>query len=401
MPKSSSQSSQSSQSENEESENSKNTKNSKKSEKSEKTSKKQSNKDSKTSSSGLTKTEDIIIPKIDMREKLLHNEKKEKKIEGKTKEEKEEEERKEKEKKIQEQYLVEITKLDNEIRKYLPTPGRKYQEGDYLVECWKCNTLNLVHPSWDCIECSNCRTLCQIPKNYNNENIISLNRDDINKEKVSKKVNCIYTLLVCPKCKRSTKTSVFNDKFICPVCLNEFNILKPEINPQEKYCDSVDPHSHYYKFKFRNEPQYPPQNSIGISDLYFPDPVLYNSEYPYPVNPLGYYNMPYQEIETFKRFTKRYNLYQRLKNQYPITHIENKKDKIKVIHELQDLGKRMDRALQKKYYFGPINNYSITQDKNKGLSYSQSYVNNNYLDTRKQEKSKLVEDMFFMKKNKG
>ena len=375
------------------------------SKKSKKTSEKELSKKSKTTStiSGSSKTEDIKIPKIDMKNRFLIDEKKmeEKKREKEEKEEKEkEEERIKNEKNNELLYMDEITKLNDSIKRYLPTPGRKYQQGDYLVECWKCNTLNLVHPSWNCIECSNCKTLCQIPTNYNNENIISLNRNDINKEKVTKKVNCIYTLLVCPKCKRSTKTSVFNDKFICPVCLNEYDILKPEINPDEKYCDSVDPNSHYYKFKYRKEPEYPPQNSIGVSDLFFPDPVLYNSDYPYPINPLGYYNIPYQEIETFKRFTKKYNLYQRLKNKYPITKIENFKDKTKIIHQLQDLGKRMDRALEKKYYFGPVNNYSINNNNNnnQGLSYSQSYVNSNYLDTRREEKNKLIKDMFFMKK---
>ena len=92
-------------------------------------------------------------------------------------------------------------------------------------------------------------------------------------------------------------------------------------------------------------------------------------------------------------------MYQRLKNKYPITKIENFKDKTKIIHQLQDLGKRMDRALEKKYYFGPINNYSINNNNNnQGLSYSQSYVNSNYLDTRREEKHKLIKDMFFMKK---
>ena len=141
------------------------------SKKSKKTSEKELSKKSKTTStiSGSSKTEDIKIPKIDMKNRFLIDEKKmeEKKREKEEKEEKEkEEERIKNEKKNELLYMDEISKLNDSIKRYLPTPGRKYQQGDYLVECWKCNTLNLVHPSWNCIECSNCKSQFTYSSNY-------------------------------------------------------------------------------------------------------------------------------------------------------------------------------------------------------------------------------------------
>ncbi len=361
-----------------------------------KSSKKSSNLTSVTSTiSGSSNTSDIKIPIIDMQKNLN----KEIKIDYAEERRKIEEEKKREEQLKQQNYLNEISKLEDELKTKLPTPGRKYEEGDYLVQCWKCETLNLVHPSWECIECSNCRTLCQIPQNYNMDNYISLNRNDINKEKVTKKINCIYTLLLCPKCKRNTKVSVFNDKFTCPVCLNEYNILKPDVNPNEKFCDSVDPHSHYYKFKFKKEPEYPPKNCIGINDLYFPDPVLFHSNYPYPINPYSRYDMPYQEIESFKRFTRKYNLFKKLHSDIPETQIEGSENRLALIKGIRELENKLDKALEKKYYYGPVENYSLTQShlKPKTLSNSQSYIND-IIDKKRLEKNKLIENMFFMKK---
>ena len=157
--------------------------------KSKKSSKKSSNFTSVTSTiSGSSEISDIKIPIIDMQKNLN----KEVKIDYE-KDRIIELEKKKKEEELKKQnYLNEMSKLEEELKTKLPTPGRNYEEGDYLVQCWKCETLNLVHPTWECIECSNCRTLCQIPQNYNMDNYISLNRNDINKEKVTKKINCIY-----------------------------------------------------------------------------------------------------------------------------------------------------------------------------------------------------------------
>ena len=112
--------------------------------KSKKSSKKSSNLTSVTSTiSGTSKTSDIKIPIIDMQKNLN----KEIKIDYEEERRKEEEEKKREELLKQQNYLNEISKLEEELKTKLPTPGRKYEEGDYLVQCWKCETLNLVHPS--------------------------------------------------------------------------------------------------------------------------------------------------------------------------------------------------------------------------------------------------------------
>ena len=59
----------------------------------------------------------------------------------------------------------------------------------------------------------------------------------------------------------------------------------------------------------------------------------------------------------------------------------------------------MDKALEKKYYYGPVESYSLTQShlKKKPLSNSQSYIND-YIDKKRLEKNQLIKNMFFMKK---
>ena len=56
---------------------------------------------------------------------------------------------------LDEKFLKELDKLENEFRNHLyHYQERKYQEGDNLVICYKCKTLNLLNDSWDFIECA-------------------------------------------------------------------------------------------------------------------------------------------------------------------------------------------------------------------------------------------------------
>ena len=109
--------------------------------------------------------------------------------------------------------------------------------------------------------------------------------------------------------------------------------------------------------------------------------------------------MPYQEIESFKRFTRKYNLFKKLQSDIPETQIQGSENRLTLIKQLRELENKIDKALEKKYYYGPVESYSLTQShlKPKTLSNSQSYIND-IIDKKRLEKNKLIENMFFMKK---
>ena len=187
-----------------------------------------------------------------------------------------------------------------------PREGRLYEKDDNVVICWRCSELNLVHKDWEMIECSGCHALCRIPRKIKKENILSRYGYDYDKVKYGRMVAPRFTAIVCPFCKFENKVDLRAKELMCLACNSIWTIQKPDLNPPEKYCDSVNPESHYYKFKpeFRKDAQYPPKYSIGISDLFFPDPVMYNDGAPYPQNPFADYAQPYQEILSFRRANK-------------------------------------------------------------------------------------------------
>ena len=318
---------------------------------------------------------------------------------------------------IDEKYLKELEKLEQEYKTRLPFPGRKYQEGDNLVICYKCKTLNLVHETWDFIECANCHTYCKIPKERENDNILSLNNNDYNKETLSKRVPCLYTLLVCPKCKKNNRVLISATKMKCPCCLETFTILKPDRNPPKELCESLDPNSHYYKFKFKDiDPIYPPKKVIGINDLYFPDPYLFNNNYqfPFPINPFINYIKPYQYFINAENAKRRLIYYDNLKNKLKINMKSN--DKQILFDKLNELGNKMDKVIELNQYKGYYNNNDNNYNKNNIDNYYNIYQNNrslslnninnnlnkynNYIGNR-ENKSKLVQNIFFLNnKNK-
>ena len=312
---------------------------------------------------------------------------------------------------IDEKFLKELEKIEQEYKTRLPYPGRKYQEGDNLVICYKCKTLNLVHETWDFIECANCHTYCKIPKERENDNILSLNNNDYNKETLSKRVPCLYTLLVCPKCKKNNRVLITETKMKCPCCLETFTILKPDRNPPKELCESLDPNSHYYKFKYKEiDPIYPPKNVIGINDLYFPDPYLFNNNYqiPFPLNPFINYTKPYQDFVNAENAKKRLIYYGNLKNRLKIN--MKSYDKKFLFDKLNELGNKMDKVIelnQYKGYYNNNNNYNKNNydnyynnfQNNRSLSLNNINYNlnkyNNYIGNR-ENKSKLVQNIFFL-----
>ena len=91
---------------------------------------------------------------------------------------------------INKEYMDAVEKLSKNIKKYYPPKGREFQVKDNLVQCWKCNCLNLVHPDWEYIECADCRALCKIPRELTNK--------ELNDPTSSKKVPALKTVITCP-----------------------------------------------------------------------------------------------------------------------------------------------------------------------------------------------------------
>lgn len=277
---------------------------------------------------------------------------------------------------INKEYMDAVESLSKNIKKYYPKKGREFEPKDNMVQCWKCNCLNLVHPTWEYIECSDCRSLCKIPKTP---------LSPLKEPTSSKKVPCLFTMITCPKCKTSNKCLAENTKMICIACRNIFDIVHPDLDPPEEECDSLDPHSRYYKFKYKRPPEYPPINSYGVNDLFFPDPVMVNWM---PVNPYVNYNAPYQEIKTFERMKKYKDVTNRIKKEYFGKIKLTDPDKVYLLDKLKELNKHADNAIKDGYN----NRYDIWQK----MGRSQN-KQSNYIDKLKNERMDCYEKMFFLK----
>ena len=230
--------------------------------------------------------------------------------------------------------------------------GRIWEEGDNVVICWKCSTYNLINKYWDYIECNACHTLCKIPKKKEKEKILSYMGYDIDKLTLGRMVAPRFTAIVCPFCKFENKVDVRAKEMQCKACNSVWDIAKPDQNPPEEFCDSVNPESHYYKFKpeFRRDAQYPPKYSVGISDMFFPDPVLYHEGAPYPVNPFADYALPYQELLSFKRANKFLEHQNKIKRDLTTKYKVPKGDKKKFYKMTDDLIKKIDKSIKRNNY---------------------------------------------------
>ena len=285
--------------------------------------------------------------------------------------------------------------------------GRIHEEGDNVVICWKCSTYNLINKYWDYIECNACHALCKIPKKKNKDKTLSYMGYDIDKLTLGRMVAPRFTAIVCPFCKFENKVDVRAKELMCKACNSIWDIQKPDENPPEEVCDSVNPESHYYKFKpeFRKEPQYPPKYSVGISDMFFPDPVLYHEGAPYPVNPFADYALPYQEMLSFKRATKFMEHQNKIKRDLTRKYKVQKGDKKKFYKITNDLIKKIDKSIKRNNYMAYCSgndddksekimtpNYNETNSIKSRLNKSTD----KFLQNRNLEKNKLIENMFLM-----
>ena len=286
-----------------------------------------------------------------------------------------------------------------------PKEGRIYEKDDNVVICWRCSELNLVNKNWEMIECSGCHALCRIPQKVKKENILSRYGYDYEKVKYGRMVAPRFTAIVCPFCKFENKVDLRAKELMCLACNSIWTIEKPDQNPPQEYCDSVNPESHYYKFKpeFMKEPQYPPKYSIGINDLFFPDPVLYNDGAPYPQNPFADYAAPYQEMLSLRRANKfmehQNKIRKDLKRQYGL----HKGDKEKFYKITSDLMKKIDKSIKNNNYMSYV---TRDDESEKRIDYNNNFKkkgmnrlasSDKYLMDRNAEKNKLIETVFLMK----
>jgi len=283
-----------------------------------------------------------------------------------------------------------------------PREGRLYEKGDNIVICWRCSELNLVNKNWEMIECSGCHALCKIPKKVTKENIFSHYGDNYEKVKYGRMVAPRHTAIVCPFCKYENKVDLRAKELMCLACNSIWQIERPDENPPQEVCDSVNPESHYYKFKpeFSKEAQYPPINSIGVSDLFFPDPVMYNDGAPYPQNPFADYALPYQELLSLRRANKFIEHQNTIRNNLKSKFSLHKGDKEKFYKITDQLMKKIDKSIKDNNYMSYVSlmdedKYKENNIKNKRINRLSS--SDKYLMNRNLEKNKLIETVFLMK----
>ena len=281
-----------------------------------------------------------------------------------------------------------------------PREGRIYEKGDNVVICWRCSELNLVNKNWEMIECSGCHALCKIPKKVTKENIFSKYGDNYEKVKYGRMVAPRHTAILCPFCKFENKVDLRAKELMCLACNSIWKIERPDENPPQEFCDSVNPESHYYKFKpeFSKDAQYPPINSIGVSDLYFPDPVMYNDGAPYPQNPFADYALPYQELLSFRRANKFMEHQNAIRNNLKSKYSLHKGDKDKFYKITDQLLKKIDKSIKNNNYMS----YVSSRDEDKENNINNKRINrlsssDKYLLNRNLEKNKLIETVFLMK----
>jgi len=281
-----------------------------------------------------------------------------------------------------------------------PREGRIYEKGDNVVICWRCSELNLVNKNWEMIECSGCHALCKIPRKVTKENIFSKYGDNYEKVKYGRMVAPRHTAIVCPFCKFENKVDLRAKELMCLACNSIWKIERPDENPPQEFCDSVNPESHYYKFKpeFSKDAQYPPINSIGVSDLYFPDPVMYNDGAPYPQNPFADYALPYQELLSLRRANKFIEHQNAIRNNLKSKYSLHKGDKEKFYKITDQLLKKIDKSIKNNNYMS----YVSSRDEDKENNINNKRINrlsssDKYLMNRNLEKNKLIETVFLMK----
>ena len=186
------------------------------------------------------------------------------------------------------------------------------------VVCWNCQSLLLVKPHWQIVECSECNKLNRILNSEDEDT----SRIDVGKSygnlKVKNDVPYIYGIAVCPMCETENKFAKHATNINCYKC--GFTMFLKD----SPFNNGINSLSHSYDFTPRNYQDYgyinpPPYNPnvIQVRGIFPVPPIIpqYNHDYtllkilellnkkpkkkyiPYPMFPYYNYNEePKQEI---------------------------------------------------------------------------------------------------------
>ena len=141
-------------------------------------------------------------------------------------------------------------------------PEEEKKEEETIV-CWNCLTVLVVKPEWNIVQCTNCDKFNRIPKEKPEkpENL-SLNT---NKNHFDVIAPYVYAVMTCPYCQAENKVRKEAEHIICYQCFNSFSIENPTIKCiSSKKALTI------------------PSKCTRISDMYFPDPMMYPGKYPLP-----------------------------------------------------------------------------------------------------------------------
>ena len=152
------------------------------------------------------------------------------------------------------------------------------------VVCWNCQSLLLVKPHWQIVECSECNKLNRILNPQEEEN--NTRQIDLGKRygnlNIKNDVPYVYGIAVCPMCETENKFSKNSTNINCYKC--GFNIFLKDspfnngINSLSRSYDFTP--SNYPNYGYINPPPYNP-NVIQIRGLIPVPPMIpqYNNDY--------------------------------------------------------------------------------------------------------------------------
>ena len=150
------------------------------------------------------------------------------------------------------------------------------------VVCWNCQSLLLVKPHWQIVECSECNKLNRILNTEEDENYTRQINTGKRYGNIKNDVPYVYGIAVCPVCETENKFSKNATNINCYKC--GFTIFLKE----SPFNNGINSLSQSYDFTPRNYPNYgyinpPPYNPnvIQIRGLIPVPPMipLYNNDY--------------------------------------------------------------------------------------------------------------------------
>jgi hypothetical protein len=143
------------------------------------------------------------------------------------------------------------------------------------IICWSCDSVLIVSPESNIVQCSVCEKLNKVPENAPDTNNMfspsrmqqnNVNHFDIN-------VPFVFVCVTCPYCQTENKVNKGTQHMVCYKCYKSVNVVGGK-NRQ----------SGVHNQRVNNQLQ---QKSLRFSDVSFQDPMFYQGFYP------NYGNLPY------------------------------------------------------------------------------------------------------------